>query len=39
VIEPNSLVYVLRVLGFVVIIAAIVDKNVRSGVSETLRKR
>jgi Family of unknown function (DUF5985) len=28
VIEPGSLVYVLRVLGFVVIIAAIVDKNI-----------
>jgi hypothetical protein len=25
--EPNSLVYVLRVLGFVLILAAIVDKN------------
>jgi hypothetical protein len=29
--EPNSLVYILRVLGFVIIIAAIVDKNTRPG--------
>jgi hypothetical protein len=28
--EPTSLIYALRVLGFVVIIVAIVDKNVRS---------
>ena len=28
--EPSSSVYALRVLGFVIIIAAIVDKNVRS---------
>lgn len=28
--EPTSLVYALRVLGFILIIAAIVDKNVRS---------
>lgn len=28
VVEPASLVYALRVLGFVIIIAAIVDKNV-----------
>jgi hypothetical protein len=27
VIEPGSLIYILRVLGFVIIIAAIVDKN------------
>ena len=26
--EPNSLIYVLRVLGFLLIIGAIVDKNV-----------
>jgi hypothetical protein len=25
--EPNSLIYALRILGFVLIIAAIVDKN------------
>ena len=30
VVEPSSLIYVLRVLGFVVIIAAIVDKNARA---------
>jgi hypothetical protein len=29
VVEPNSLVYLLRVLGFVIIIGAIVDKNVK----------
>ena len=29
--EPESLVYVLRILGFVVILAAILDKNVRRG--------
>jgi hypothetical protein len=28
--EPTSVVYALRVLGFVLIIAAIVDKNLRS---------
>jgi len=28
--EPTSLIYALRVLGFVLIIGAIVDKNVRS---------
>jgi hypothetical protein len=27
--EPNSLIYVLRVLGFVMIIAAVVDKNLQ----------
>ena len=27
--EPASLVYVLRILGFVLILAAIMDKNVR----------
>jgi hypothetical protein len=27
--EPESLVYVLRILGFVVILAAILDKNVQ----------
>lgn len=27
VLEPSSLIYALRVLGFVIIIAAIVDKN------------
>jgi uncharacterized membrane protein YjjP (DUF1212 family) len=27
--EPTSLIYVLRVLGFVIIIAAVVDKNVK----------
>jgi hypothetical protein len=30
VIEPSSLVYGLRVLGFILILAAIVDKNTRS---------
>jgi hypothetical protein len=29
--EPESLVYVLRILGFVMILAAILDKNVRRG--------
>ena len=28
--EPASLIYALRVLGFLLIIAAIIDKNVRS---------
>ena len=31
IVEPNSLIYVLRVLGFAIIIAAIVDKNARPG--------
>jgi hypothetical protein len=39
VIEPNSLVYALRVLGFLIIIAAIVDKNVRGRARETREKR
>ena len=28
--EPTSLIYALRVLGFILILAAIVDKNTRS---------
>jgi len=31
VIEPASLIYALRVLGFVIILGAIVDKNARPG--------
>ena len=31
VIEPASLIYALRVLGFLIILAAIVDKNYRPG--------
>jgi hypothetical protein len=31
VLEPSSLIYLLRVLGFVIIISAIVDKNLRPG--------
>jgi hypothetical protein len=30
VVEPTSLIYTLRVLGFVIIIGAIVDKNTRA---------
>jgi hypothetical protein len=30
-IEPASLVYALRVLGFIIILGAIVDKNARPG--------
>jgi hypothetical protein len=30
VVEPSSLIYALRVLGFVLILAAIVDKNTRA---------
>ena len=41
--ETTSVVYVLRVLGFVIIIAAIVDKNVFSGgdelISRVLRRK
>jgi|SRR6185295_13363073 len=33
VLEPASLIYVLRVLGFILILAAIVDKNTTSGAS------
>jgi len=29
--EPTSLIYVLRVLGFIIILGAIVDKNARPG--------
>ena len=32
--EPTSLIYVLRVLGFVIIIWAIVDKNVKKPASQ-----
>jgi Family of unknown function (DUF5985) len=31
VIEPASLIYALRVLGFIIILGAIVDKNTRPG--------
>ena len=31
VVEPASLIYVLRVLGFIIILGAIVDKNARPG--------
>jgi hypothetical protein len=30
-IEPASLIYVLRVLGFIIILGAIIDKNARPG--------
>lgn len=30
VVEPNSLIYVLRVLAFIIIVGAIVDKNTQS---------
>ena len=33
VLEPASLIYGLRVLGFIIILAAIVDKNATSGAS------
>jgi predicted PurR-regulated permease PerM len=29
--EPASLIYVLRVLGFIIILGAIIDKNARPG--------
>jgi len=35
VLEPSSLIYGLRVLGFIIILAAIVDKNTTSGASTT----
>jgi hypothetical protein len=31
VIEPTSLIYALRVLGFIIILGAIIDKNARPG--------
>lgn len=31
VVEPASVIYVLRVLGFIIILGAIVDKNARPG--------
>jgi hypothetical protein len=40
--EPSSLVYVLRALGFLIIIVAIVDKNFSAGddsVSRVLRRK
>ena len=33
VLEPSSLIYGLRVLGFILILAAIVDKNTTAGAS------
>ncbi|HEU5178980.1 MAG TPA: DUF5985 family protein [Burkholderiales bacterium] len=33
VLEPSSLVYGLRVLGFILILAAIIDKNATAGAS------
>ena len=38
VIEPTSLIYILRILGFVIIIVAIVDKNVQKPLSRTQRR-
>jgi hypothetical protein len=38
VIEPTSLVYILRVLGFVIIIAAIVDKNLHQPLARSQRR-
>lgn len=38
VIEPASLVYVLRILGFGLIIGAIVDKNVQKPLARTQRR-
>jgi hypothetical protein len=39
VLEPASLVYVLRILGFAIIIAAIVDKNVQKSLGRSQRER
>jgi hypothetical protein len=38
VIEPASLVYVLRILGFGLIIGAIVDKNAQKPLARTQRR-
>ena len=38
VIEPASLVYILRILGFVIISVAIVDKNVQKPFERTQRR-
>ena len=38
VLEPNSVIYVLRVLGFVIIIAAIVDKNLQNPLPRSQRR-
>lgn len=38
VIEPASLIYVLRILGFALIIGAIVDKNVQKPLARTQRR-
>lgn len=38
VIEPASLVYILRILGFVIIIVAIVDKNLQKPLARTQRR-
>ena len=38
VIEPTSLIYILRILGFGLIIAAIVDKNVQKPLARTQRR-
>jgi hypothetical protein len=36
--EPTSLIYVLRILGFALIIVAIVDKNVQKPLARTQRR-
>ena len=36
--EPTSLIYVLRILGFVLMIVAIVDKNVQKPLARTQRR-
>ena len=38
IIEPTSVVYILRVLGFVIIIAAIVDKNLHQPLARSQRR-
>jgi hypothetical protein len=36
--EPTSLIYLLRILGFALIIVAIVDKNVQKPLARTQRR-
>ena len=36
--EPTSMIYVLRILGFLLIIAAIVDKNLQKPLARTQRR-
>jgi len=37
--EPTNLIYVLRILGFLIIIGAVVDKNLQKPLARSQRRR